>query len=68
VLIEDLHPATIADAVNSLNKEKVDAYKRNSLVAARDLNWEQEGERLVRAYAKAIGRHDDPAFCRTLSA
>jgi glycosyltransferase involved in cell wall biosynthesis len=51
VLIRSVDPASIAAAINGLNRERIDAYKRNALAAASDLCWERESKRLVSAYA-----------------
>src|SRR5262249_55992574 len=49
-------PVAIAAAVNGLDPDAIDRYKRNALTAARELCWERESERLVTAYGAAIGR------------
>ncbi|PHS26116.1 MAG: hypothetical protein COA85_06375 [Robiginitomaculum sp.] len=41
-LIEEFTPASIADAVNSMDAVKIDACKHASLQAAKALNWEEE--------------------------
>ncbi len=51
VLIPTVEPAAIAAAINGLDRERIDAYKRNALAAARELCWEREFKRLVSAYA-----------------
>lgn len=50
VLIEAPHPTSIATAINALTQESVDEHRRNALVAARDLCWEREQQRLLEIY------------------
>jgi glycosyltransferase involved in cell wall biosynthesis len=52
VLIGSVTPASIAAAINGLDRERIDAYKRNALAAASELCWELESKRLVSAYAE----------------
>ena len=40
---------SIAKAINELSRERIDQYKRNSLIAARELCWERESAKLVTA-------------------
>lgn len=47
VLVGDLKPETIAAALNSLDRPAIDRFKRNSLEAAKILNWHAEGQRLL---------------------
>jgi glycosyltransferase involved in cell wall biosynthesis len=49
-------PSVIASAINSLNPDRIDSFKRNALAAARQLCWERESERLVEAYWAALMR------------
>ena len=51
VLIPQVEPAAIAAAINSLDREQIDAYKQCALEVAREFCWEREAERLVSAYA-----------------
>jgi glycosyltransferase involved in cell wall biosynthesis len=44
-------PEAIAEAINSLSAEDIEAYKKASIAAAEQLNWECERSRLLRAYA-----------------
>nr|WP_246505345.1 glycosyltransferase [Microvirga antarctica] len=46
-LVEGLSPEAIAAQINALDPATIDCYKRNALAAARQLNWETEGEKLV---------------------
>lgn len=50
-----LSPEAIAQAIHRLDRAAIDRFKRNALVAARELNWEVEGARLV-AMAEAAVR------------
>lgn len=45
-VVANLEPETIAGAINALEASAIDACKRASLVAARELNWEAE-ERIM---------------------
>ena len=54
-LIAAASPAAIADAVNRLTPSLIDAYKKNSLTAARELCWEQESRHMLQAYRTAVG-------------
>jgi len=50
VLIPELTPGAIAQAVNRLDRAQIDWHKRNALAAAHELSWERESERLTAAY------------------
>ncbi|MGN6516104.1 MAG: glycosyltransferase, partial [Rhizomicrobium sp.] len=50
LLIETFDEKSIADAINSLTPDIIDAMKKRSLAAARELSWEQESRKLVDAY------------------
>jgi glycosyltransferase involved in cell wall biosynthesis len=54
VLIPSLEPAAIAAAINGLDRERIDAWKRNALAAAEELCWERESARMVEAYGKLL--------------
>jgi glycosyltransferase involved in cell wall biosynthesis len=54
VLMPKLAPAAIAQAINGLDRERIDFYKQNALAAARELCWERESERMVTA-CEALG-------------
>jgi glycosyltransferase involved in cell wall biosynthesis len=54
VLIASIDPEAIAAAINSLGRERIDAFKRNALNAARELCWEKEAERMLYAYRGAV--------------
>jgi len=47
-------PELIAAAVNELSREKIDQYKRNSLVAAKELCWEAESLNFVSALTALV--------------
>ena len=53
-LIPTLDAAEIASAINSLDRERIDAYKHNALAAAEELCWERESARLVNAYRQLM--------------
>jgi glycosyltransferase involved in cell wall biosynthesis len=61
VLIRDTSPESIAASVNSLSREAIDSHKVRALAAARELNWEREGEKLVRFCAEAVQASEPPA-------
>ncbi|MCC8952069.1 hypothetical protein H8B02_00965 [Bradyrhizobium sp. Pear77] len=46
----------IADAINQLTRDRIDRYKRNALVAARELCWEQESINFVTALNALVAR------------
>jgi glycosyltransferase involved in cell wall biosynthesis len=54
IIVEDAQPRAIAKGINSLTRERIDAYKQNALRAARQLNWQNEGRRMVAAYEQAM--------------
>jgi len=49
-------PQPIAEAINELSRERIDQYKRNSLIAARELCWERESAKLVTALMSLVGK------------
>jgi glycosyltransferase involved in cell wall biosynthesis len=53
-LIPSHSPEAIAEAVNSLSAQQIEAYKRASIAAAEELNWEVERGRLLQAYDAAL--------------
>lgn len=61
VLMKSVGPEDIASAINSLDRETIDRYKRNSIAAAEHLCWEAEQEKLLRACNRVIGRDVAPA-------
>jgi hypothetical protein len=46
-LFTGLSAEAIAATVNSFDRESIDCYKQRALAAARELNWEREGEKLI---------------------
>jgi glycosyltransferase involved in cell wall biosynthesis len=54
VTISTPDPAAIAVAINSLDRDRIDDYKRNALIAARELCWERESEKLLAGYAACL--------------
>jgi hypothetical protein len=48
-------PELIASAINELSREEIDQYKRNSLVAAKELCWETESLNFVSALTALAG-------------
>jgi glycosyltransferase involved in cell wall biosynthesis len=56
VTISTLDAAAIAAAINGLDRQRIDYYKQNALIAARELCWEQESERLISAYGALLRR------------
>ena len=55
-LIDDLDPATIANAINKLlnNKELHSQVKQNCLMAREQLNWQNEKDKLLNFYQELI--------------
>lgn len=45
LLVEKYDPSDIAQALNSMTRADIDRWKKNALVAAEELNWEQEAQR-----------------------
>ncbi|MBF9231966.1 glycosyltransferase [Microvirga alba] len=54
LLFSGMEPASIAAAINSLDRASIDRYKRLSLAAARQLNWQKESETLVSLCARLV--------------
>jgi glycosyltransferase involved in cell wall biosynthesis len=50
VLVPKVTPESIAEQINSLTRESIDAYKQASVAAAKSLSWESEAEVMLRAY------------------
>jgi glycosyltransferase involved in cell wall biosynthesis len=53
VTIATVESTAIAAAVNALDPDRIDQFKRNALAAARELCWERESQRLCAAYTAA---------------
>lgn len=51
VSIADFSAQAVTRAVNSLDRDSIDRYKRNALKAACHLCWEAEAERMLAAYS-----------------
>ena len=54
ITVADNAPSSIASAINSLDRHAIDAYKRNSIAAARGLSWDSVSGDLIEAYCQAI--------------
>ena len=54
LLVDGYSPESIAKIINSFDAEAINQFKRNSIIAAKDLNWEKESQILSEAYAQAI--------------
>ncbi len=54
VCMLDARPDTIAATINALTAASIEAYKRNALSAARELNWDRESQKLISAYEAVI--------------
>jgi glycosyltransferase involved in cell wall biosynthesis len=59
VLVEGMKPEKIAAAINSLDRARLDQFKRNAVKAAAELNWEAESPQLIAAYDRACVENDD---------
>ena len=59
-LIENHDPKHIAKKINSMltNKEAMIRYKENTILAAKDLNWQKEEQELMKIYSKVKGFGD----------
>lgn len=54
VLIARAQPASIAAAINQLDRDAINEYKQNALTAARELSWDRESQRMVQAYEELL--------------
>lgn len=54
VLVPDASPEGIAAALNSLVPETIDRFKRNSLAAARVLDWDREKDVMLALYDRLV--------------
>jgi glycosyltransferase involved in cell wall biosynthesis len=50
VLVPECEEQEIADAINGLDRERIDAMKRKSVAAAAELNWEAEQHQMLSLY------------------
>jgi glycosyltransferase involved in cell wall biosynthesis len=46
-LISAVSPEAIAQAVNRLERASIEQFRKNALVAAKELNWQNDGQKLV---------------------
>jgi hypothetical protein len=53
VLMADVSPQTIAQAINGMRRDRIDALKRNALLAARELNWDRLQGDMLQALTSA---------------
>jgi glycosyltransferase involved in cell wall biosynthesis len=53
-LVPDASPDAIAEAINSLDRAAIDRYKRNSLEAAKVLDWNLEKEVMLGLYDRLV--------------
>lgn len=53
-------PRDIASCINRLDRSAIDRFKANALRAARELNWEAEGSKLVAACEASLRTSHDP--------
>jgi hypothetical protein len=60
VMFDTVDSASIAGAINALDRAAIDNHKRASTAAARELCWECESKSLVAAYRTALGWPPDP--------
>ncbi|HEV7284593.1 MAG TPA: glycosyltransferase [Kaistia sp.] len=56
LLIPEVTPEHIAQTINNFTVESVNRFKENSRLAAAELNWQVERQRLVGAYTDALNR------------
>lgn len=67
VSIGGAEATAIATAINSLDRPRIDAFKRNSLEAARELNWQNDGARLESAANSILERWQRDAHAALVS-
>ncbi len=53
-IVDGYDAVSIAKTINSFTPEKIDFYKKNSLLAAEDLCWEKESGKMLEAYESII--------------
>ncbi|MHC2252465.1 glycosyltransferase involved in cell wall biosynthesis [Bradyrhizobium embrapense] len=53
---DEISSEPIANAINQLSRDRIDRYKQNSLVAARELCWERESINFVAALNALVAR------------
>lgn len=55
VLVPKITPESIAQQINSLTRDKINAYKQSSMKAAQALSWQSEAAVMLRAYGIEAG-------------
>jgi glycogen synthase len=50
ILVPKITPESIAQQINSLTRDKINAYKQSSMKAAQALSWQSEAAVMLRAY------------------
>lgn len=53
-LVPECEEESIARVINSLDRKSIDAMKRHSLSAAKELNWDAEKERMMSLYREVL--------------
>ena len=53
-LVPECDEESIANAINALDRAKIDRMKQNSLKAAHELNWDQEKQRMLALYEEVV--------------
>jgi len=54
LLVPECREQTIANVINSFNRQRIDACKQRSLAAARELNWEAERAQMLSLYEELL--------------
>jgi glycosyltransferase involved in cell wall biosynthesis len=54
MLVADCNEQAIADAINSFDRERINAYKKRSIEAAHELNWETERRHMLSLYEELL--------------
>ena len=57
LMISEPSPEAIAIAINSLDKSSIEIFKKNALVAAQELCWDSEGQKLLRLVSNEFYMH-----------
>ena len=55
ILVPKITPDSIAQQINSLTRDKINAYKQSSMKAAHALSWQSEAAVMLRAYGIEAG-------------
>ncbi len=61
-LIPQHTPQAIAETINSFTREEIDRCKKASIAAARELNWDNEKQRLLSAYNELLSTDVAPGM------